>query len=286
MNIALKSIFEMPLERPELSPGIWLGPGWHIEKGQAWSGAALAQLTISSDAFPEPQPLLIRLRVFNAAPDRPRHLCVKSYGHDPIRMKISTAVPVTLMLQTPRHAQGAKWSQIGFELDHLDSPFLIGTSPDERLLGIFIKELVPNAPNLAFPLEFNPSGVATSVLAEGWAAPETNGVWSLGPRASLLLPGYLCSGGPVTLISEASVLRRPVDDAPLEIDVCEAGVILASWQFLAENIGPWRCTLPDWGDNLDRRIDLVVRNVRSPASLGINTDTRPLGLFLSRLSLL
>ena len=286
MQIALESMFDAPLERPAPCPGILLGRGWHMEKGQAWSSTMRAPLIVASSAFPQPQPLQIRLQVFNAAPDRPRQLCIKSQGHDPVTITINSPMPVSLMLHTPHHRTGATWSPIWLELDHLDSPFLIGASADERLLGLSIKDLVPNLPRLAFPLVFGKSEPTKYVVAEGWAAPEDGGVWSLGPRASLLLPGYLFSGATHTLIAEANILHRGADEAPLEVDVTQAGVVLTTWRFSPETSHARRCPLPVQANSLDRRIDLVIRNARSPASLGINADPRPLGLFLKRISLL
>lgn len=288
MQIAPKSLFEAPLERPELIPGIRLGRGWHAAGGSAcWSRSKQAELAVAADAFPEPVPLRLKLRLFNAAPDRPRLLRVRSPGHDPVSLTVTTPAPVAVRLRSPRHADGADTSPILLELDTLDSPFRAGQSADERLLGLSVTEILPDVPELTFPLDTCAGKQAVSVLAEGWAAPEPGGSWSLGPSAVLHLPGELSPCGPAELLAEAEALPRPGDQPPLVIEIRENGLALARWQMSPEGHGQaaLRCPLPDWSNAVDRRLELALHDLRSPAELGINTDPRPLGLRLKRLSL-
>ncbi|WP_335949703.1 hypothetical protein [Salipiger bermudensis] len=286
MQIAPKSIFEAPLERPDPAPGIRLGRGWHAGGDNAcWSRSKQAELAVCAEAFPDPVPLRLRLRLFNAAPDRPRRLRVLSPGHDPIELTVTTPAPVAVRLRSPRHAEDAALTPIRLELDTLDSPFLAGQSADERLLGLSITEIQTGVPELAFPLEISPAGNGGPVLAGGWGAPEEGGAWSVGPSAILHLPGELSTGGPAELLFEADVLPRPGDQPPLEVEIREQGATLARWQLRAGEAGPWRCPLPDWSNALDRRLELAIGEIRSPAALGINTDDRPLGLRLKRIAL-
>ncbi|NDW01318.1 hypothetical protein [Salipiger sp. PrR002] len=285
MQIAPKNLFEAPLERPTLAPGIRLGRGWHAEVGAAWSRSRLARLLVLAEQYPDPVPVLLRLRAFDAAPNRPRQLRAESPGHAPVSLTITTPEPVAVLLHTPHHAPGAEISEISLELDQLGSPFLSGRSPDERLLGLSVTEIQPGAPDIAFPLEFTTSGAAASALVEGWAPPEAGGSWSLGSSAVLHLPGYLSPGTATELVFEGNTLPRSAEQPPLEIDLREAGSVLASWRITSDTAGPWVCPLPDWTDARDRRFELVIRNTMSPHSLGINADTRELGLQLQRLSL-
>lgn len=285
MQIVTKSIFDAPLERPALVPGIRLGSGWHVGETPAWSRSRHARLVVDAGCFPEPRPLLVRLRVFNAAPHRPKRLRFESPGHAPVTVQVTTHKAITVLLHTPRHPQGAKDSGIELELDHLDSPYLTGHSADERLLGLSIVDLVPDAPVIVLPLEFGTARAAGSVLIEGWAGPEAHGTWSTGPRAVLHLPGYLYPGHPAELVFEGLGLPLPGDRPPLEVDVFEAGVLLTTWRL--DGSAPTRLTCPPfgWSNNCDRRIELFIRNPCSPASLGFNADERQLGVLLQRLYL-
>jgi hypothetical protein len=286
MQIAPKSIFEAPLERPELIPGVHIGRGWHASGNSAcWSRDKRAELAVSAEQFPEPVPARLRLRLFNAAPDRPRHLRVLSPGHDPVQLTVTTPEPVALRLRTPRHEAGADTTPIRIELDTLDSPFLAGQSADERQLGLSVSEIQTGVPELAFPLEITPAGSGGTVLADGWAPVEDGGAWSLGASAILHLPGELSPGRTTELRLEADVLPRPDDAPPLAVEIRERGEMLASWHLRAGDSPPLRCPLPDWSNALDRRLELVIGDLRSPAALGINTDDRPLGLRLSRIDL-
>ncbi len=286
MQIALKSLFEAPLDRPEVIPGVRFGRGWHAAEDTPWSRSPRAFLRFSAEQFPVSVPMRLRLQAFNAGPDRPKRLRVCSPGHDPVCLTVTTPDPVALRVSSPRHAADAVASLVTLEIDTLDSPFLTGRSADERLLGLAVTELLPGIPELAFPLEFTPAACGSNtVLAQGWGPVEEGGVWTIGTAAVLHLPGELAPLGPAELQAEAAVLPCPEGQDPLEVEIREAGECLVIWRFPSGTAGPWRCPLPEWNNTIDRRLELVIRNARTPASLGINADERPLGLQLKRLGL-
>lgn len=287
MQIAPKSIFEAPLERPELIPGIRIGRGWHASGNSAcWSRDKRAELAVSAAQFPEPVPARLRLRLFNAAPDRPRHLRVLSPGHDPVQLTVTTPEPVALRLRTPRHEAGADTTPIRIELDTLDSPFLAGQSADERQLGLSVSEIqTRRARSWPFPSRSPPRAAAARCWRTAGPPSRTAAPGASGLPPSCTCPASCHRGVRRSCDLKQTCCRAPTMPRPLAVEIRERGEMLASWHLRAGDSPPLRCPLPDWSNALDRRLELVIGDLRSPAALGINTDDRPLGLRLSRIDL-
>lgn len=287
MNVALKSVFEEPLDRPGLGMGLYLGQNWSAAESTIWSRDVEASIIVSAQAFPQPVPLVLTFSLFNATPEAPKELKVESPGHEPVQIRVTTSGPCSMQLKTPVHLGGVQFSPITFRLNSIHSPVKIGLSTDDRLLGLQIHALTPKVP-LFFPLDLTRIETCAAVLGEGWAPPEPEtGVWSLGEKAELTLPGHLLLEGGGELIFNGAALPRPPGMEPLVIEVESGGQTLTTWHITHEqNAGPWRCPLPPGPQEARRDFTLLIRGAVSPASLGINVDKRTLGLLLKELAIL
>lgn len=287
MNVVQKSVFEEPLDRPGPGLGLYLGRNWSLEELPAWSRDPEATILVSAEAFPEPVPLMMSFSVFGAAPESPRSLQIDSPGHATVETEVTAPGLCSVRLTTPVHPASATFSPVTFRLDRVESPMAAGTSADDRMLGLQIHAMAPEVP-LAFPLDLTRMETCAAVLREGWAPPEIDtGVWSLGERAGLVLPGGLLPEGAAELVFNGAALPRPPGMEPLVIEVESGGQSLVTWQITHErNAGPWRCPLPPGPQGARRELTLSIRGAVSPASLGINVDKRPLGLLLRELTIL
>ena len=282
MQIAAHTLFDMPLPRPELVPGIHYAEGWHTFDKPILSYRRKASISVAAAAFPEPVPVAISLAVFGAAATRPRRLRIDSPGHAPVDLPVVTDAPITTTIQTPRHEPGAEWTSFTIEIDRIDSPVGLGVSSDERALGVRITALEPGARSLTWPLRFTDPGICRSVLKGGWAEPDPeNGIWSTGSHAQMVLPGYLNPDhAPARELGlRLSVLPRPPGLRPLQLAVIGDSAPL--WRgALSETTPVLRIPVGNWTANADYTLSLIFGNILTPAALGINTDMRQLGLQL------
>ncbi len=287
MNVALKSVFEEPLDRPGLGMGLYLGQNWSVAENPIWSRDVEASIIVLAEAFPRPVPLVLTFSLFNATQEAPKTLKVESPGHEPVEIQVTTSGLCSVQLKTPVHPRGAKSSPISFRLNSIDSAVKMGLSTDDRMLGLQIHALTPEVP-LSFPLDFTRIETCAAVLGEGWAPPEPEtGVWSLSEKAVLTLSGNLLPSGGGELIFHGAALPRPPGMEPLIIEVESDGRTLVTWRISHEkNAGPWHCPLPPGPQGARHDFTLSIRGAVSPASLGINVDKRLLGLLLKELAIL
>lgn len=278
------SFFAPLRDNPPLADGIWHARNWYPGPKPIWSRGQTASLAFDMQRFPAPVPLVMRLCIFNAQPQTPRRLCLSVPGQPDAAYHVATDVPITVLTQTPTALDSADFGMMALTLDRLRSPAQIGLSTDDRLLGLHIVSVMSEASILSMPLDIANCGAAQPILVHGWDAIEPGlGAWSLGREARLVLPGYLrtqCAGH---LCLETDVLGRPEGTPPLQVDVFCDGISVAKWQFPGDP--PSRLTFPvtNWSENTDMTLTFRLNNVRSPAELGLSTDSRPLGLLLRRL---
>lgn len=291
MAVAAKSLFEAPLDRPALAKGIFFERSWHFGQDIIWSSDTDASINVVAETFPEPVALVMTFGVFNASEDSPKTLLVESTGHEVIELVVTTAAPCSVVVKTPVHQSGAQYSPIYMRLDSLDSPAKLGQTSDDRLLGLHIHLLSPETPVLSFPLDFTDPKTCETVLREGWAPPEPEtGTWSLGGHARLVLPGYLFPPQGTKLLVNATALPRPDEFEPLEIDIESDGRKLAAWgpswgaDKSSETDSAWTCQMPPVSPLAHRELTLTIRGALPPAMLGINSDSRELGLLLQKIT--
>lgn len=279
-------LFSRFADRPEPLPGIYLDRNWHLASEPIWSRSPEATLAVSAEAFPEPVPLILRLHVFGATPAKPRKLTIRSAGQTDQVVNVATQDAISVRLMTPAHAEDARYSPITLALDTVTSPILDGVSIDERCLGVAICDLQQTAHAVSNPIDCTVPAQAAQVLGKGWAAPEAgSGVWTLGTKADLVLPGYTRPSAPVHLTLEAIALGRPAERPPLAVELTCGGRPVTAWHLPPDSADTLSCTLPGWTENVDCHIGLRLTDVLSPAELGVNSDTRLLGLHLRRITL-
>lgn len=269
-----------------LVDGIWLGRNWHLTSKLIWSRAQAATLDVAAAVFPDPVPLVIELCVFDAHAAQPRTVTLSSPGHPEVQVTVHSSDAVSIRSVTPVQTDGADHATVTLTLDAITSPLRAGLSADDRLLGLHIRTVKTGQNVLSLPLDLGNPDVARAVLRAGWSAVEPgNGAWSLAQTASLVLPGYLRRQAGDILCLTADVLPRDAATAPLHVDVFCDGLPAATWRFPPSTSGLLRCPTPGWRDNTDITITLRLQNPLSPKALGINADTRPLGLMLRAITL-
>lgn len=284
MTVADKSMFDAPLGRPPLLPGLRMGMNWHFNSKPIWSNGPHSYLNFSRASFPTPKGVALNLSVFNAAPETPKELRIESPGHAPVSYLITTNEVCSVRVDSPVHADGALGTDITLILEDIDSPAKIGLSPDDRLLGVSIASAMLLDSLLALPLSFGEEATCQALLGDGWAAPDIDmGVWTVGPAATLTLPGYLCTVPATKLAFDLMALPRPEDMPPLAVSVTRNGKVLVRWEFEQDAQGPWYCPLGTWQPGSDLELGFIIENAQSPQSLDINTDPRPLGIQLQQL---
>lgn len=287
---------KLPLQPPLFAPqtnktglikGIWLDRNWHLASGPTWSRDLSASLGIDPDVFPEPVPLVLELCVFGASPDQPRVLTLSSPGHADTHVTIRTSDPVKLLTTTPVPGADGQRNVLSLTLDSITSPSRLGLSVDDRLLGVCILSAKADRDAVHWPLDFTDPHASAALLGEGWDTVAAGvGVWSQASQAQIVLPGYLRGQEGDMLSISADVLEQPADSTtPLRVDVMCNNIPVATWHIPPDNPKALLCPLSGWHDNTDCKITLRFHNLRSPREIGINTDPRPLGLMMRKITL-
>ncbi|HTA96326.1 MAG TPA: nucleotidyltransferase family protein [Solirubrobacteraceae bacterium] len=170
------------------------------------------------------------------------------------------------------------------------SPARLGVADDDRRLGVFLRRLVVHEPRTSQIGSATMLGEGSGdecTLAGGWSDPEASGRWTYGELAQLMLrlePSQtplelefdavpLLSGTRPTLRADVTVNGEAVGSVEYdEQSPCPSTTCLALPAAVARSSGE---LLVAWR----------VHDPRSPQTLGLSRDTRPLGLFLERIAL-
>jgi len=123
---------------------------------------------------------------------------------------------------------------------------------------------------------------------DGWSSQEEWGKWGLGATHTLLLPAILNDGLDLDIHFDVDVTVS--ESSPEQsVQVCVAQKKLAEWHFKFGQSEPIRqVTIPYelLKQHPYTRIEFRVQSVRSPSSIGLNDDTRLLGMALKRFRIL
>ena len=146
-----------------------------------------------------------------------------------------------------------------------------------------------NAPMLAArsPLQFGNNESVNQFLDWGWGPAGPKGVWTVGPEAtlSLGLPANR-SDSPITLRASIWALVRP-QRPEMKVRVSGNGRELTTWSFRHPKAVTTKDVVVD-SSILDQdgylNLSFLIDSPRSPLSLGMGEDKRPLGLFFYSLS--
>lgn len=281
MRIAPRSLFDgAPGPAPTPFAGVLKGEGWHPLSKEGWSAAPLCTLLFDPEVFPPGDEILLELALFNAGPADPRVLTLESDGAAPVVLTVGSPLPVAVAVPAPAPAPGARHGRLRLRLDRIASPSRLGVAADDRLLGLRLLGAGRHEAAIAFPLDFGQAPVRAACLGPGWSTPEPGGLWSEGEEARLFLPRWLwrpCRA----LAIDLAVLPRPADHPSLALRAEAAGLCLAQQQMGTGHPQPWMCPLHGlWEPGAGLEIVLRFDGLATPADLGINADTRLLGLFL------
>src|SRR5262249_26521094 len=128
---------------------------------------------------------------------------------------------------------------------------------------------------------FGYSGDGVAALGDGWAPPESWGTWSVQKRAWLRLA---IDPDVKEDIHLALTYRTLMPDVGISCRV--QGQELAAWSFGSDKAsGVQRITIPLHAVSARHAVDLEfdIANPRSPASYGLGSDVRPLGIGIETL---
>ena len=280
MRISQNCLFDPPaMVDPEFLPaGVRPGRGWH----PLWLGrssGAECSLVFTRHAFPKPVSLAFDLVAF----DTPKLLTVLCPGAPDIRVVLDRAAPQTVLAQSPIYEEGTDEAELRLILSCWPEDAPEGGTAG---LGLRLLRLGPPAPLLVFPLVLADPAVHRACLSDGWSNPEPQGVWSEGKESRLALPRQLWRSGRA-LAFDLSVLPRPEDAPPLTVCIRSAGRVLVTATFPLPEDGPLICPVAGFW-HMDQPLELTLEcdTPLSPAELGINPDTRRLGIFLRSIDFL
>jgi hypothetical protein len=281
MRIADHCIFDARTARPEVYSGIEFWRGWNGASDPVWSRDAEAVLRVCAKRFKRPVFLAVRIETYNPNTALPKVLHIRSEGHDPVTVRISRRGVQTVLLQTPEISPGEAYGFVTFSMDRPESPAQLGQSQDDRLLGVRIVDIREVPVPVALPLDLRAPETGNAVMAEGWDRIEQGvGVWSLNATPKIVLPDYLNLTEVPALEFDVETLPRPADQPPLIVEVWSGQRKLAVWDFAQKPRRTKICPLvqPLRGEGVE--INFRINGLASPAMLGVNSDSRMLGLLI------
>lgn len=288
-------VFDEPLDfgDAELARARTAYGTWRAEADGCWIAGRQAQLVLPL-AEPVSGSLVLELSADGfLAPGRSRQrLGVSVNGWAVTELEIDDRAnlrgqPVIL----PREAV-AGCGQLDLVLDTPDaaSPAQLGLDDDDRRVGVFLRSMLIRAPRayaIGGALKLGEGCDDESVLFGDWGDPEPLGRWTVGPAARLL----------ISLEKPVPSLGLEFDAIPflgpsgrrLLVDVLLNGRQVKSLSYDGANAGPSVAQVPlpaaMVGDHGDILLEWRIRDPRSPHSLGMSEDRRPLGLFVRRVVL-
>ncbi len=173
-----------------------------------------------------------------------------------------------------------------FDLPEATSPAELGLNDDRAVLGMQLGTVTLHklAYNPGETIRFGSGGNAALYQMYGWGEPGAGFTWTIGHRASMVMP--VVASGTETLLLEAS-LSPFVVAGKLErqlIDVYANGEKVAQWN--ATDTGVFKAVIPTRliaGGIVNLRFDLP--EATSPAELGLNDDRAVLGMQLGTVTL-
>ncbi|UUY09034.1 glycosyltransferase [Pseudomonas sp. J452] len=135
-------------------------------------------------------------------------------------------------------------------------------------------------------ISFHSEGNATAFQGPGWSYPESWGTWTDGNKAELHLRLENTPEHDLLLTFEGQCFLTDTRSSQ-RVDIYMADTCIGAWHFdPSNNDGKHQCRIPGnsfISKHLTLRFQLP--DARSPASLGVSSDTRRLGLALLTLSL-
>jgi hypothetical protein len=217
------------------------------------------------------------------------------YPGDNARVIRSARIPASLLAASPV-------LKIELQIDHPAVPSAMGISTDDRQLGLFVssvsflseRDRLQQAGAVVTPgtfVNFRPNGRGAAYQAEGWSLPEEAGTWTNGPQASLA--ARLVEWPADDMILQIAAYPFLVKDRhpSLAVEVLANGVVVDRWSYRypgdnARVIRSARIPASLLAASPVLKIELQIDQPVVPMAMGISTDDRQLGLFVSSVSFL
>ena len=288
------------------------------ESWGVWSDGPRASLTVplateGKDALPVDKPirLFLTMGAFVNAENPNMHVILNANNIKVAEWHFSYDAPNirdrgTLMGRIVYLPQGISASgviKLVFEIDGTASPMSLGLGADSRKLGIQITDLRMDSEeyiyHLGETLKFNANSTDRLLLENGFTKPESWGVWSDGPHASLAFPfatkgdNSLSPDRPIKLLITMGAFVRS-ENPHMNVVMKANGIQVADWNFnydapkindrgvLAERI----IYLPkEISDSGNLNLEFEMEDTASPMTLGLGPDPRQLGIELTEIRL-
>jgi hypothetical protein len=141
-----------------------------------------------------------------------------------------------------------------------------------------------NADVIGQRIEFKSGSNSERYRVSGWSAAEPNFTWSEGTSAKVALPIGANAGALTLKLTTAALIKGP--ELPFQpVEVYANGKKIADWQ--VGDVAEFSATIPADMTTDTRALTIEFRTPKavSPKSLGLNSDTRALGICVHSLEL-
>lgn len=154
---------------------------------------------------------------------------------------------------------------------------MVDIEPDVEGQGLLLYRHGRMPKPLAYDTVLEHKDAIRKILGKGWADPETDFAWSMGPVAELELPADPHRRRQLRLILGSFL---PVKSFSQHVDAFANGKPAGSWDF--DNFQPRRQVTLDLGDDpgAAQHIELRIAHPASPKQYGLSVDARLLGVSL------
>jgi hypothetical protein len=257
---------------------------WFPEHWGTWIAGREARLAVS---LPEPpsSTLLLEVSAGAAIDGRRQRLHVLLGGRRLANISIAGGAAEPVVVALPEElVRDRTRLELVFRTPDAASPARRAINDDLRPLGVFLQRLClrpiarhASGERLRLGLGSDDGGM----LAGGWGEAAEGGRWTVGPSARIALR----SSTPATHLEWRAEPLLPDGAPPLSVDVSANGARLGTVRCNAGDPIA-RVPLKDVRAGTDLAIEWRIREPRSPSSLGLSPDTRPLGLFFREVALL
>lgn len=280
---------EINFQKKSFNADKWIESGWgYAEDAGTWTIARQASLELNK--LPRDQNLLFNIDLIPfIAPNKLSEQKVDIYLNEVLLGTVKTADAQHFKLLIPTELINGEQDIFKLVIGTPTSPKDLGISTDTRKLGIRVKSIrISPTPDYSLDESINftqESFNADKWLSSGWSSPEVNGTWTLGNNASLFLKSPdLIGQNPQRLKLKATInpfLNTP-QLATQQVDVSINNKLIGQWNVdLAQE---YTMTIPtDIVADPLLHITFTIPQATSPASLGMNGDTRKLGILFKKL---
>jgi hypothetical protein len=270
------------------------GEGWGTnEAGGTWTVGSRSVLFLNLTAVPQSDLILdLEAHAFTPSQRRQFEETLLVNGTHVTDWKITEGESlIKRRVQVPRELVNGGSMRLEFVNHDPRSPADLGLSTDTRKIGLAIHTLRLRSSNRSHyevgePIDFRTGGNSTDFEGEGWAANEAGGTWTVGRRSVLLLNLSAVPKTELVLDLEAHAFTPPQKPAFTET-VLINGTRVAEWK-ISDEENPLRRRAriaPSLIKEPLVRLELINHDPRSPADLGVSSDSRKIALALHTLRL-